>query len=85
MPPVIKKEKCIGCMNCVTICSADVYGIQKKGAKPPVIAYPNECWHCNACVRECPAKAITLRVPLTQTVVFLEAPDTKTSGEQLHE
>ncbi len=64
-------------MNCAEICPADVYGLQKKENKFPEIRFPDECWHCNACVRECPRKAITLRVPLPLNVVFMEAPNSK--------
>jgi len=38
-----------------------------------VITYPEECWHCNACVMECPAEAIQLRIPLPATVLFKPA------------
>ncbi len=74
MPPVIDKKKCIGCMTCATICPSDVYGLQKKGNKVPEIRFPDECWHCNACVRDCPAKAISLRIPLPMQMVMMEAP-----------
>ncbi len=77
MPPIINKDKCIGCMNCVTICPMDVYGKQEKDAKTPVIHYPDECWHCNACVVECPAKALSIRVPLPAMMVFVDAPKKK--------
>ena len=38
--------------------------IKPKKKKAPKIAYPEECWHCNACVMDCPKKgAIRLRIP----------------------
>ncbi|MCD7917987.1 MAG: ferredoxin family protein [Clostridiales bacterium] len=74
MPPIIHKEKCVGCMNCAKICPMDCFGVQKKGSRVPEIRFPDECWHCNACVLECPAKAITLRVPLPSMMVFMEVP-----------
>lgn len=72
MPPIIDKTKCIGCHTCVKICSADVYGNQKAGTKIPEVNFPNECRACNACVIDCPAHAISLRIPLPQTMVFME-------------
>lgn len=63
MPPVIQEEKCIGCTKCAQICCMDVFG----PAEPqtiPTIRYPEECWHCRACVMDCPAGAIDLRYPL---------------------
>ena len=72
MPPVIQKNKCVGCMTCADICPSDVYGLQEKGIGVTVIRYPDECWHCNACVRDCLAKAITLRIPLPLTMVIAE-------------
>ena len=74
MPPIINKNKCNGCMNCVTICPVDAFGRQEKGAAYPQVRFPDECWHCNSCVLECPTKACTLRVPLPATMLFVDAP-----------
>ena len=74
MPPIIDKKKCVGCHTCVTICPVDVYGLQQEKRKPPVIHYPEECWHCNACVFDCPKNAITLRIPVPANMVFVDAP-----------
>lgn len=69
MPPVINKDTCIGCGKCVEVCSADVFWGTEEG-KVPVVAYPNECWHENACVLDCPVKgAIKLRVPLPMMII----------------
>ncbi|MBW1799970.1 MAG: 4Fe-4S binding protein [Deltaproteobacteria bacterium] len=64
MPPLIEKEKCIGCGQCVEICQMDVFfGSRKK--EIPLIRYPEECWHCHSCVMACPEEgAISVRVPL---------------------
>lgn len=80
MPPIINKNKCINCKNCVAICPTDVYGLQKKDAVCPEIQYPEECWHCNSCVLECPVKAISLRLPLNQMMVFIDDPNAKRKG-----
>ena len=70
MPPIINKHKCIACGVCVNVCPQDVFfGSQKK--KTPVVSYPEECWHCNACVVDCPVRgAIKLRIPLPMQIVY---------------
>ena len=70
MPPVIEKDKCSCCGQCVDMCSEDVFfGSRKK--EIPIVAYPQECWHCNACVLACPVEgAIRLRIPLPMMVCF---------------
>ena len=70
MPPIINEEKCISCGKCYDICSEDVFfGSKKK--EVPVITYPDECWHCNACVLDCPVEgAIILRIPLPMMIVY---------------
>lgn len=75
MPPIIHREKCIGCHTCVDICPMDVYGYQEKKGEPPRIQHPEECWHCNACVYDCPVKAVTLRLPVSSMLVFVDAPE----------
>lgn len=74
MPPMIHKDKCIGCHTCVSICPCDVYGRQEKNGVPK-IQFADECWHCNACVLDCPAKAIELRIPAPCWMVYIDAPN----------
>ena len=63
MPPIIDKNQCITCGICVNICPQDVF-FGSKRKKVPKITYPEECWHCNACVLDCPKEgAIRLRIP----------------------
>jgi adenylylsulfate reductase subunit B len=70
MPPVLNKDVCKCCGNCVDICQSDVFFGSKKGEVPSV-TYPEECWHCNACVLECPVEgAIKLRIPLPMTILY---------------
>lgn len=70
MPPVINMQHCQGCGQCVEACQSDVFWGSRKG-EPPLVAYPEECWHCNACVFVCPENgAICLRLPLPLSVLF---------------
>ena len=70
MPPIINEDKCKACGVCAENCPQDVFwGSEKK--KIPVVSYPEECWHCNACVLDCPVEgAIRLRIPLPLNIVY---------------
>jgi len=70
MPPVINEENCTCCFICVEHCPQDVFfGSEKK--KPPIVAYPEECWHCFACVLDCKTEnAIRIRTPVTQLLSY---------------
>lgn len=72
MPPIIDKEKCVGCGLCAKICPTDVIHLI-SGNKIPQITYPEECWHCNSCVLDCKTKAIKLRVPLPAMLLYMDA------------
>ena len=72
MPPIINKEKCDGCGVCADVCPTHVFNqVEKKGA--PVVRYPEECWHCNACVLDCKKHAIDLRIPLPLMMLQVDA------------
>jgi adenylylsulfate reductase subunit B len=74
MPPVIDSDICLKCNNCDDVCPSDVFFGSKKG-EVPVITYPDECWHCNACVVSCPKEqAIKLRIPLPMMLLYQEKP-----------
>lgn len=79
MPPIIDRKKCAKCGLCAQICGMDVYGPYKKGTVPDVV-YGDECWHCNACVLDCPEKAIRLRLPLQMSLLYINAPGVKGEG-----
>ena len=63
MPPLIDQSRCIGCGVCMEICPMQVFRPNKETRRPEV-TYGDECWHCNACVLDCPAGAVRLRIPL---------------------
>lgn len=69
MPPVIDYEKCTQCGQCADVCQMDVFFGSKDG-EIPVVTYPEECWHCSACVLECPTAAVKLRIPLPMMVGY---------------
>lgn len=70
MPPVIDKEKCTGCGLCADICPLQVF---RHKAKSTEVRRPYECWHCNACVLDCPVKAIELRLPMTHMILYVDS------------
>jgi adenylylsulfate reductase subunit B len=70
MPPVINAEACTRCGVCAEYCTEDVFFGSEKH-EIPVVAYPEECWHCNACVLSCPSEgAIRLRIPMPMMVCY---------------
>ena len=69
MPPVIDEAKCIKCTKCAQICCVDVYGPAEPG-EVPTVRFPEECWHCRACVMDCSAGAIDLRYPLPYMLLY---------------
>ena len=70
MPPIIDSNECVRCGKCAEACQSDVYFGTQKGEIPRV-TYPDECWHCNACVFVCPQEgAVRLRIPLPMMVLY---------------
>lgn len=69
MPPIIREDFCSGCGRCAEICPSDVF-LGSKNGEIPIVRYAEECWHCYACVLECPADAIYVRLPLPMMVVY---------------
>lgn len=79
MPPVINRDTCIACGKCADLCCMDVFGPTEPKTIPQV-RYPEECWHCRACIMECPTGSITMRYPLPLTLLWKEAPRKEDSG-----
>ncbi len=60
MPPVFS-DQCAKCFKCVDICPGDVLRESPDG---PIAAYPEECWHCGACMMDCPTGAVKVKLPI---------------------
>ena len=60
MPPVFN-EKCIKCFKCIDMCPGDILRESEEG---PVVTYPDECWHCGACMMDCPSGAVHVKLPI---------------------
>lgn len=69
MPPIINKKKCVSCGYCAQIFPVDVIKMEGKEA---LVKYPDECWHCRACERDCRQGAITMRYPLSHLMLNME-------------
>ena len=70
VPPIIKNKVCIKCGTCVQICPLDVLKFDGIGDdKQVIVKYPYECWHCRACVKDCPVNAISMRYPLSHLLL----------------
>lgn len=75
MPPIVNKNKCIGCFQCAENCPTDAFGLQNRGWKTVIVQYPRACKHCNACVLDCPIGAVSLRFPVPWMMVSYDAPE----------
>ena len=82
MPPLINESKCIRCGLCAEICPLGLFRFDKASGNPPEVAFPDECWHCNSCVLDCPKKAITLRVPLCQMLLHRDVRQIYDAGKE---
>jgi len=80
MPPVIDPALCTGCGICAEICPVQVFRYNKAKQERPEVKFKRECWHCNACVLDCPAKALRLDVPLPYMLVHVNSADLKPRG-----
>ena len=70
----INADTCTGCNTCVDICVMDVLIAAPEKGKPPIVAYPEECWFDGCCVEMCPQRdrgAIRVRTPLPMQVSAL--------------
>ena len=52
----------------------DVFKKTEEAQPKVFVRYPSECWHCRACVMDCPKGAITMRYPLSHMMLHVEIP-----------
>ena len=68
-PVIFYEEACSGCNLCVEACMMDVFLPNPEKGKPPIVAYPDECWYCGCCEMHCPRYeegAIRINFPVMQ-------------------
>lgn len=53
-------KRCIGCFTCTDICPLGVFDIDREQRKT-ILARPQTCFSCGACVLQCPTDALALR------------------------
>jgi len=72
-PLTFDENICVGCNSCANICQCDILLPNPEKGKPPVVAYPGECYYCGACVMVCPNKgAIRLQHPVMNRAKFVD-------------
>lgn len=52
----VNKEKCKACGNCLQVCPGGL--IDSDEYHKAYIKYPQDCWGCAACLKECRYEAI---------------------------
>ncbi len=57
MSIVINHDKCTGCRKCLLVCPGSL--IKLTGDKKSFIKYPEDCWGCSSCLKECRFGAIS--------------------------
>lgn len=66
MPPVLDKNRCIGCGACVFICGQYVFDFVPESGLPKA-ARAADCVTCFMCEDACSAGAITVKVKVRQS------------------
>ena len=66
----IDEKFCVGCNSCADICRVQTLLPNPEKGKPPVVAYPDECWYCACCVEACPVGAIEMHLPINQRIFY---------------
>lgn len=62
--PEIDYDKCTTQKVCVEVCPVNVFEVVEEGGEEKVVvARPEDCIQCRACVTNCPEKAIKLVGP----------------------
>lgn len=52
----IDRQRCTGCGKCREVCPGNL--LYDNGAGKTEIRYPQDCWGCTSCVKECRHHAI---------------------------
>ena len=68
---IVDKEKCMGCEECLEVCTVKVFEIQENKSVPVNV---KECLGCQSCVEVCKEKAIAvkeLEVEISETTRLL--------------
>ena len=61
---VVNDGLCAGCKDCYEACPSDVFEFDEESMRP-VVAFPEDCWYCGACIYECPVNgALRMELPL---------------------
>lgn len=53
----ILQASCIGCGKCCVVCPGSLLQLAEGKA---CIKYPERCWGCTSCIKECPTQSIWL-------------------------
>lgn len=62
VPVIVNEAACIkGCHLCVEVCPLDALAISAETGKAYMAR--DECWYCTPCEVDCPADAITVKIP----------------------
>jgi len=69
-PITFNPESCSGCNRCIEVCQVDIFIPNPEKNKPPIVAYPGECWYCGSCVMECPQQSAIQLNPLSMNQVY---------------
>jgi len=61
--PIIDKQKCVVCAECVAICPTDAKGLRDEEI---VFLYPRKCTFCTLCEQICSYGAIRCEFSITR-------------------
>lgn len=56
----LDEANCTACGICFDVCPRGVYDIERDGHKRMIMKYPGRCERCEACILQCPRKAISI-------------------------
>lgn len=71
-PLIYNEALCVGCNRCAEVCQVDILLPNPEKGKPPIVAYPGECYYCGSCVMACRIEgAIRLQHPLMNRAKFV--------------